>query len=107
MICGCQALLPKSVQIPLCYNQTDIPLGYGGYADVWRGEYQGCTVAVKVLRVFLMSNLDKTTHVSYQGGYPGPCRSADRTRPEILQGSHAMENSSPSEHIAAVGSIDG
>ncbi|KAF9642010.1 kinase-like protein [Thelephora ganbajun] len=60
-ICGREALLPRSVQIPLCYNRMDTPLYRGGYADVWKGEHQGREVAVKVLVAYRTSNLDKIT----------------------------------------------
>lgn len=59
-MCGSQALLPKSLQIPLCYNRSDPPLYHGGFADVWKGEHNGCGVAVKVLRVYATSDLSKT-----------------------------------------------
>ena len=65
-ICGRQGLLPKSLQIPLSYNRLGTPLYRGGYADVWKGEHQGCHVAVKVLRVYSTSNLDKITTVGFQ-----------------------------------------
>ncbi|KAF9644930.1 kinase-like protein, partial [Thelephora ganbajun] len=60
-ICGRQALLPRSAQIPICYNRLDNPLYRGGYADVWKGEHQGRDVAVKVLRVYSTSDFDKIT----------------------------------------------
>ncbi|KAF9647776.1 kinase-like protein [Thelephora ganbajun] len=60
-ICGHQALLPRSVQIPLCYDRMNPPLYHGGYAEVWKGEHQGREVAVKVLKVYLTSDLDKIT----------------------------------------------
>jgi len=60
-ICGYQGLLPKSMQIPLCHNPMDNPLARGGYAEVWKGEYQGGEVAVKVLKVCQTSDLDKIT----------------------------------------------
>jgi hypothetical protein len=62
-MCGRQALLPRSLQIPLCYDRSDIALYSGGFADVWMGEHQGCKVAVKVLRVHSMSNFDQITSV--------------------------------------------
>ena len=39
------------------------PLYRGGYADVWEGEYEGSKVAVKVLTVYMTSDLDKITKV--------------------------------------------
>jgi len=64
-ICGRQALLPSSVQIPLCYNRMDSPRYHGGFAEVWKGEYQGREVAVKVLKVYVTSNLAKIRRVGY------------------------------------------
>ena len=61
--CGRHALLPKSLQIPLSYNRSDYPLYRGGYADVWKGEYQGRHVAVKVLGVSSGSDFDKIMSV--------------------------------------------
>ena len=63
-ICGRHALLPKSLRIPFCYNQIDTPLYCGGFGDVWKGEHQGCHVAVKVLRVYSTSDFGKVTSVS-------------------------------------------
>jgi hypothetical protein len=62
-VCGRQALLPRSLQIPLCYNRLDTPLYRGGFADVWKGEYQGRYVAVKALRVYSTSDFFKITSV--------------------------------------------
>ena len=62
-ICGRRALLPRSAQIPFCYNRLDNPLYRGGYADVWKGEHRGCPVAVKALRVYSTSDFDKVMSV--------------------------------------------
>ena len=62
-LCGSQALLPTTLQIPLCFNQSDNPLYRGGYADVWKGEHQDRKVAVKVLRVYSISDFDKIISV--------------------------------------------
>ena len=51
-ICGRQALLPRSLLIPLCYDPTSDALCHGGFADVWKGKYQGRDIAAKVLRVY-------------------------------------------------------
>jgi len=64
-ICGRQALLPSSFKIPLCYDRLEDALYSGGYADVWMGEHQGRKVAVKVLRVYSTSDLDKITTVGH------------------------------------------
>ena len=72
-ICSRQALLPRSVQIPLCYNRMDAPLYHGGFAEVWKGEHQGREVAVKVLRVYKTSNLAKITRVGSHSCLKGIC----------------------------------
>jgi len=64
-ICSRHALLPKSAQIPLCYDRSGAPLYRGGYADVWKGEHQGRHVAVKVLRVYSTDDFVKITSVSF------------------------------------------
>ena len=69
-ICGHQALLPKSVQIPLCYDRTGTPLYGGGYATVWEGEHGGRKVAVKVLTIFATCNLDNVTRVGCRYDHP-------------------------------------
>ncbi|KAF9642057.1 kinase-like protein, partial [Thelephora ganbajun] len=57
--CGSQALLPKSLQIPLCCNLAE-PAHYpGGFADVWKGQHNGLNVAVKVLKVYTKDNFEK------------------------------------------------
>ena len=63
-MCGNLALLPSSLQIPLCYDSSGRALYSGGYADVWKGQHQGYGVAVKVLRVYSSSDFDKIKSVS-------------------------------------------
>ena len=63
-MCGRQALLPKSLKIPICYKPSDVPLYRGGFADVWKGEHKGRHVAVKVLKVYSTDEIGKVTSVS-------------------------------------------
>jgi len=65
-LCARNALLPRSLQIPLFYDRLDTPLYSGGYADVWKGEHQGRHVAVKVLRVYSTSDFHRLTSVGSQ-----------------------------------------
>jgi hypothetical protein len=65
-ICGRQALLPRALQIPICYNRFDAPLYRGGFADVWKGQFQGSDVAVKVLRLYATTDFAKVASVSYR-----------------------------------------
>ncbi|KAF9645406.1 kinase-like protein [Thelephora ganbajun] len=51
-ICGSQAVIPRSPEIPLCYNPSGVPVCHGDVVDVWRGQYHGREVAAKVLRVY-------------------------------------------------------
>ena len=97
-ICSSQALLPRSLQIPLRHNRSDDPLYSGGFSDVWKGEHEGTAVAVKVLRVAGFSNIDKIGSVGYR---PRPFGSVNGGAHydclEILQGSNHMEKSPPSK----------
>ena len=62
-MCDGPALLPRSLQIPLCYNWLEVPWYRGWYADVWMGNYQGLRVAAKALRVYSTSDFDKIRRV--------------------------------------------
>ena len=62
-ICGRQALLPRSLEIPPCYNSTEDPLCHGGSADVWKGQHQGREVAAKVFRVYEKNGLEQVRRV--------------------------------------------
>ena len=60
-ICAIHSLLPGSLQINVRYDPSGAPHCSGGFADVWKGEYGDQQVAVKVLRVYVGSNLQKIT----------------------------------------------
>ena len=97
-ICGQHALLPKSVQISPDYNRFDDPQFRGGHADVWKGKHQDREVAVKVLRKYQLTKLDKFASVCHS---PNPSsnvnRGADCSHSEILQGSPDVEKPRPQE----------
>ncbi|KAF9644321.1 kinase-like protein [Thelephora ganbajun] len=57
-ICDRQALLPKSLETPLCYNINEYPRYHGGFADVWKGQHNDREVGCKVLRVYSQSELE-------------------------------------------------
>jgi len=74
-ICGRQALLPRSLGIPLCYDPTEAPLRCGGFADVWKGTHRGQEVAAKALRVRSTNDFERIRKV----GCPRfVCKSIDR-----------------------------
>ena len=64
-MCARHSLLPRSVQIDVHYDRTADPHFEGGFASVWKGEYCGLEVAVKVLRTFTNSE-PEITRVSHQ-----------------------------------------
>ena len=72
-MCARHSLLPGSLQIEVCYNSAATPHSRGGFADVWRGEYDGLEVAVKVLRTDMRSDLQKIARVSCPQRYAFAC----------------------------------
>ena len=99
-LCGRHALLPRSVQITPTYDRSNDPQYRGGYAEVWKGKYQGRKVAVKVLIVYVSSDLDEIMKVimsraCVNGG-------ADHNCVGILQGSHNVEKSRPFKRAPVV-----
>ena len=64
-ICGRNALLPRALKIPTCYDRTGTALYRGGFADVWKGKHCGRDVAVKVIRTYSNEGLQKIIGVSY------------------------------------------
>ena len=46
-------------------NPTGVALYRGGFGDVWKREYRGQEVAVKVVRTYANSDLKKITRVSH------------------------------------------
>ena len=63
--CAHHSLLPRSLQVELCYDPATVPHYHGGFADVWKGEYHGLEVGVKVLRISTKSDLAKIAQVSH------------------------------------------
>jgi len=76
-MCGRHALLPGALKIPVGYDRTSDALYRGGYADVWRGEYCGQDVAVKVLRTYSNSDFQKIIGVGYWLYSLSQCQCAD------------------------------
>lgn len=69
--CSGHIILPRSLQIELPGIPTGDASYHGGFGDVWKCEYLGQEVAVKVLRKYANSDLNKLTRVS-PGGAPSP-----------------------------------
>ena len=69
------------------------------------GKYKGRQVAVKVLKVYSTSDFGKITNVGCLCAILNiPIAKLTVTHVEVLQGSHDMENPSPSEYITTAGS---
>ena len=64
-VCCRHALLPKSLAVPLRYDQTELPLRHGGSADIWKGQCLGREVAAKVLKVCSAHDLGQITRVGF------------------------------------------
>jgi len=104
-VCAGHVLLPRSLQIELPDVLTGVPLCRGGFGDVWKREYRGQEVAVKVLRRYADSDLKKFTRVSHQWSYRFLFIDAlVVTHLEILQGVRSMERTPSSERVAPAGS---
>lgn len=65
-MCGRHALLPEALKVPVYYGKTGVALYRGGFGDVWKGEYCGRDVAVKVLRTYSNSDLQKIIGVGHR-----------------------------------------
>jgi hypothetical protein len=89
--CGRHALLPRTLKIPDCGDRTGVALFRGGFADVWKGEHRGRHVAVKVIRTYSNSDLQKIIGVSCRCTIPP--RACTLTIPcvEVLQGGCDVE----------------
>ena len=61
--CSRHRVIPKSMHIPDC-SQDSTEVTSGGSADVSRGIYEGRRVAIKVVRVYITSDLDVILSVS-------------------------------------------
>ena len=61
--CGFHERLPTTMRIAVRYDRTADALFRGGCGDVWKGEYRDQEVAVKVIRVYSDSDLQKVIGV--------------------------------------------
>ena len=64
-ICGRHALLPTTLKTPISVERTGDVMFRGGFADVWKGDHCGRDVAVKVMRIYSESELQRVIGVSY------------------------------------------
>ncbi|KAH8113076.1 kinase-like domain-containing protein [Phellopilus nigrolimitatus] len=58
-------ILPSLIVIPGIKRLGDDPVHGGGFADVWKGEFEGHLLALKVLRIFSKADNDKMLAVRW------------------------------------------
>ena len=61
--CSRHRVIPTSMLIPDC-SEDSMEVESGGFVDVSRGTYEGRLVAIKVVRVYVISDLDAIRSVS-------------------------------------------
>jgi hypothetical protein len=63
MMCARHSLVTSSLKIELYDDPPGPPVCRGGFGDVWERQYRGQKVAVKVLKVYASSDLQKIIRV--------------------------------------------
>jgi len=63
-ICGRQAILPRSLSIPVSWDPAEAPLYQSGCADVWKGRFRRQDVAIKIPRIYQSVGYQKIREVS-------------------------------------------
>ena len=63
-ICGGQALLPRSLEIPLCYDPAENAAFHGGHTDVWKGQHEGREVSIHVYKTLPGDDTERIKRVS-------------------------------------------
>jgi len=61
--CSRHRIIPQSMLIPDC-SEDSVEVECGGFANVSRGTYEGRQVAIKVVRMYVTSDLDAIRSVS-------------------------------------------
>ena len=103
--CGYHALVPKAFKVLVYYDGTSDPLFRGGFADVWKGEFFGRAVAVKVIRTDSKSGLKKFIEVSWWLS-PSLFIISRRCSVEVLQGGCVVEIPPASECLTPDRGVD-
>jgi len=61
--CSRHRVIPRSMHIPDCLEGS-VEVECGGFANISRGTYEGRRIAIKVVRVYVSSDLDTIRSVS-------------------------------------------
>ena len=63
-VCGSQIILPRSfILSDNVTKEGDVPFDRQGFADVWKGHYNGNRVCIRVFRVSTAEDLSKIKQV--------------------------------------------
>ena len=89
-------MIPKSMHIPDC-SKGAVERERGGFADVSQGTYKGRRVAIKVVRVYITSDLDAILSVSLR---PASSHLMNEHIAEFLPGGGRLEEPPASKHLA-------
>ena len=65
-ICSRQRMIPRTMLMVDCLNENLIEEYDGGQADIFRGKHKGRPVAIRIMRLYLTSDLDKCLSVRAQ-----------------------------------------
>ena len=95
--CGHHAIIPSTLTVLVDYDRTDDALYRGGYADVWKGEYRGREVAVKVIRLYSRDVLKNVINVCHRCYLVSPHPMLTTLCAEILQGGRNVDIPSTSK----------
>ena len=75
--CSKYRVIPKSMHIPDC-SEGSVEVESGGFANILRSTYKGRQVAIKVIRVYITSDLEIILGVSILSA---PSRTPEWTNP--------------------------
>lgn len=103
--CGIKRSLPTSMVVAfssLHIDRTRLPEAGGGFADVYRGEYNGRLVAVKRLRLYASDDFDifLSVCILFCAAHKEPALNLSLA--EVLPGSRHVETPAPSKHSTVV-----
>jgi hypothetical protein len=84
------------MHIPDC-SKGAVELESGGFADVLQGTYRGRRVAIKVVRVYMTSDMDVILSVSRR---PASSHLMNEHIAELLPGGSRLEAPPASKHLA-------
>ena len=101
-MCSRHQMIPSSMHMVNCLEGELIGEYNGGHATVFRSEYKGLTVAIKILRLYQTSDFDKCMKVSILTLRIAEIPT-DTGITEVHSRSCCMEASSTSEHPTVVG----